>query len=362
MFTHAAYDPDTFTLTVRYHPTKSNAAGATFQHLNISEELADDFFKAASLGKFFLQHIKGNPDHPSHKIHESELTPAAALLDQLKGSLAAANPERAVVNLQAVKKAVDRAQEQAREIAENDGRTFVNTAVPEVSADQDEMKLQALEVATQVKALIIQTADDYAIAGNELVRLRTMRKQAQERVNRIKHPAYETYKAALQLEHDVMEPYHQAEQFLDGGMATYRQHERQQRLLAEQEENRRRLEAAEAEARRKAEEARAEDLKTAKAQGNLVQVAELLQQPLELTPMPVQRAVLPTAVPAVKGIIQRPPEWHWRVKQGAEHLIPREYLVLNEKAIGAAVRTQKGLTKIAGIEVWSEEAKVGVKA
>jgi len=318
----AGYDEENFVLYLRFHPTKKEPAGAVYGYPNVGEEMADDFFHADSLGTYFAAHLLKNPEHPSFKV-EGEPSPPAEDEPQL--------PAQA-------------------------------SGIPQVPEDEDELKLQALEVATQVRALSIVSSKEYAVAGNELVRLREMRKLAQERVDRIKRPAYETYKAALQLEKDVMQPYDEAEVYLNSGMARYRAQEREERLRLEAEENRRRREGAEADAKRKQAELAEQDAKVAEAQGNPEMAQQIRQQPLPLTPVRVQNVVLPKDVPKVKGIVERAPVWKWRVKPGEEHLVPNEYRMLNEVAINAAVRTQKSLTNIPGIEVWDEEARVAVKA
>ena len=197
-----------------------------------------------------------------------------------------------------------------------------------------------------MKALSIVSSDEYLVAGNELVRLREMRKRAQERVDRLRKPAYDAYQATLELQRrelesrfGVIRPQLQCAVEVDG-----------------------RFEEAEAEAKRKAKELAEADAKVAEAQGQPEVAAQIRQQPLPLTPVRVQNVVLPKDVPKVKGIIERAPVWKWRVRPGEDHLVPREYLTLNEKAINAAVTNQKSLTNIAGIEVWDEEARVGVKA
>lgn len=332
----AGYDEDSFVLYLRFNPSRKKPAGAVYGYPNVGEEMADDFWHAESKGTFFKDRLLNNPDHPCFEV-EDEPRMLSENLDLLPAASRVAVEDQPQAPAQA-------------------------TGIPEIAEDEDDLKLQALEVASQVKALSIVKAEEYALAGNELVRLRQMRKQAQERVDRIKKPAYETYKAALQLEKDVMAPYDEAEAYLDSGMARYRAREREERLRLEAEENRRRREEAEAEAKRKAKELAEQDAKVAEAQGHPEVAEQIRQQPLPLAPVRVQNVVLPRDVPKVKGIVERAPVWKWRVKPGEEHLVPREFLMLNEVAINSAVRTQKSLTNIPGIEVWDEEARVGVKA
>jgi hypothetical protein len=319
-FSHVGFDDETFTLFIRFHPTKTEPRGALYSYANFSEEELTDFFNAESLGKYFAANLLKNPEHPFTRVAED--APQAAA----------------------------------------DEPVYVMNPVPEVPEDQDELKLQALAVVDQVKALAIVSPAEYSVAGNELVRLREMKKKAQERVDRLRVPAFRAYQATLELQRDVMGPYDEAEAFLDRGMAGYRQRERDERLRLEAEENRKRREAAEAEQKRVQAELAERDAKVAEAQGRPQEAEQIRQQPLPMGPVRVQAAIFPKAVPKVAGIVERAPVWKWRPIPGQQHLVPEEYKMLNEQAISAAVRTQKNLTNIAGIEVWDEEAKVAVKA
>jgi len=323
----AGYNADSFVMGIRYHPNKGQKLGRLYYYANVGEELWDDFQHAESKGKFFNAHIWKNPEYPFTEILEA--TPPA--------DAPSAVEDMPQVPAQA-------------------------TGIPEIPEDQDALKLQALAVVDQVKALAIVSPSEYAVAGNELVRLREMKKKAQERVDRLRVPALRAYQATLELQRDVMGPYDEAEAYLDRGMAGYRQRERDERLRLEAEENRKRREAAEAEQKRLQAELAEKDAKVAEAQGRPEEAEQIRQQPLPMGPVRVQGVVLPREVPKVAGIIERAPVWKWRVIVGQEHLVPREYLMLNDQAISAAVRTQKNLTHIAGIEVWDEEAKVAVKA
>jgi hypothetical protein len=316
MFTHAGYDADTFTLSVRFRPTRTEPEGPLWRYHDVGEELADDFFKADSLGDFFAQNIKHN--HFAEHISQ----PGGADLQRGAIESVAAEP-----------------------------------AAPE-PVDEDDLKLAALAIEAQVRSLTITSPDEYARACAELIHLRDNRKTAQARVDRIKLPAYATYKAALELEKQVIGPYTQAENFLNAGMSDYRAHEKAQRAAEERRLTEERRQAAEAAARHQAAVAREAAAQSAK---NHQSADAVRQEPLQFHSPRVQSVVLPTEVPRVKGIVERAPVWKWRVLPGQEHLIPREYLQLNEVAINAAVRSQKGLTHIAGIEVWDEEAKVQVK-
>lgn len=332
----AGYDPETFTLYVRNHPNKGKTVGKLFAYSGVSEELADDFEKAESKGKWFNANIFKNPEYPFTEILED----AAPADTQVAGAVVDAEWQDVQTDVPA--------------------KPFVKIDLLTEDEDEDALKLQALAVKDQVQALAIQTPDEYSVAGTELVRLRAMRDLAQARVDKIRVPALETYRATLELQKDVITPYNEAEAFLNRGLAAYREQETQLRRNLEAAENRRRQAEAEAEAKRKQDEQKEADAKVAEAQGRPEEAVEIRQQTLPMAPVRWQPAVMPRDVPKVAGITERARVWKWRAKPGEEHLVPREYLMLNEKALNAAVTTQKALTSIPGIEVWDEEAPVAV--
>jgi hypothetical protein len=64
-------------------------------------------------------------------------------------------------------------------------------------------------------------------------------------------------------------------------------------------------------------------------------------------PAPV--VVLPDTTKTVEGL-KFTRRWLWRVTQ--ERLVPREYLCLDDKKIGAYARAMKGSGQIPGIEIY----------
>jgi tetrahydromethanopterin S-methyltransferase subunit H len=72
----------------------------------------------------------------------------------------------------------------------------------------------------------------------------------------------------------------------------------------------------------------------------------ILEEPIMVAPV-----IIPKAVPKVEGIVYRE-VWKFRIIN--PDLIPREYMVPDEKAIGGIVRALKGQTRIPGIEAYSE--------
>ena len=65
--------------------------------------------------------------------------------------------------------------------------------------------------------------------------------------------------------------------------------------------------------------------------------------------MPVEYQ-LPKDTAKVKGTISRE-TWHFEVTDASK--IPLEFMTVDERAIGAMVRSRKGATNIPGVRVWS---------
>jgi hypothetical protein len=70
-------------------------------------------------------------------------------------------------------------------------------------------------------------------------------------------------------------------------------------------------------------------------------------------PLMVEPVILPETTPKVEGISGRQ-VWKFRIINPA--LIPREYLIPDERKIGQIVRAMKGETRIPGVEAYAEES------
>jgi hypothetical protein len=108
-----------------------------------------------------------------------------------------------------------------------------------------------------------------------------------------------------------------------------------------------------AEQLRKDEEARrlidAEELESmAEAAG--IDASDDVQALLD-EPLPHFEVAIAPETPNVSGVYEQE-RWKWKVEN--MDLIPREYMIPDEKAIGAMVRARKGMTKLPGIVVWAE--------
>jgi hypothetical protein len=204
----------------------------------------------------------------------------------------------------------------------------------------DEVAKLVPQVVSQAQSITIANAEDHEMACAFLTFVATRKKQIDEVFDPIVRKAHETHKEAVAQKKKVLDPLLLAEQNVKGKIVTY---DAWQQHLRQLEETRlAKLAQAEAEAKALAE---AEQLE---AQGDK-ELADLVLETAAAAPAPV--VVLPPAVEKQEGVSMRQ-TWKYRITD--ERLIPREYLMVNESAIGAVVRAQKGMTKIPGIQAYSE--------
>lgn len=106
---------------------------------------------------------------------------------------------------------------------------------------------------------------------------------------------------------------------------------------------------ADAKAKAEAEKAslEAQAVKLVQA-GQIDQAADLVAASEAIEPEPVQLAVLQ---PKVVGISTRV-MWKHRVKDAKK--VPREFLIVDEKALAAHARSTKGMVPVEGVEFYSE--------
>ena len=194
----------------------------------------------------------------------------------------------------------------------------------------------------QAQRLTVTSNEDYEMACTFLQLVATRKKQVDEVFDPIVKAAHEAHKQAVSKKKMFMDPLLTAEFEVKGKVSKF---------AAEEERKRREEEQRLAEEQRKTAEANAlEEVKRLEAAGER-ELAEIVLQNAAEEPAPV--VVLPSSVPRQSGIAARK-TYKFRVVN--EALIPREYLKVNEVAIGAVVRAQKNLTKIPGIEVYAEDS------
>lgn len=355
------HDPDTFTLAVKFPPAKKSPAGKVYHYASVSEELFDDLMNAESVGVFFGNNILNNPErYPFECVDEGLGEETSPALDAPETGLMVQAPAA---------------------LAE------ILRPEPVVIPDDEEgLKTLALATRAEVTALTISTSEECEVASHEVLRIRAERKLAIEKVNKIKIPATQAWKAACELFNEIDGRYAEAEKYLDGGILAFRAKEKaraaaeaaaeQRRQDAERAEAIRvqqvefkRLQAvAEAEATAKAAELAEADAKIAEAQGAPAEMVEQIRE----NPLPVQvrhveqpaiaymssaPAVVRQELPKVQGL-GFTTAWLYEITN--EDVIPLsfDYYSLDLKKVNAKVQSLKNKANIPGVRVWSEERSI----
>lgn len=184
----------------------------------------------------------------------------------------------------------------------------------------------------------VVTAADYQVAGEELKRVKDAQKKLDELRRGMTRPLDAAKKAIMDFFRGPEEKLARAEAGIKRAMLTY----------SEAEEKKRREAQARAEEAARKERERLEAQAAKAAAAGKVEKAAILEQAAAAT-------VAPIAVPEpakVAGVSMRE-VWKFEVVDPAA--VPREFLVVDEKKIGAIVKALKGDTNIAGIRVYVEK-------
>jgi hypothetical protein len=215
-----------------------------------------------------------------------------------------------------------------------------------VNHDPEEVKSEALAWPERAAALKVTDAESYTAGGELLKAIKALRNRIADTFDTHIKRAHEAHKALVKEKADAEAPLTQAEGTIKRALIAYTEAEERKR----REEERRLAEEA-----RKAEEARRlEEAAALEAMAVETGDTEMMATAQEIVsaPVPAPVVVLPKTTPKVAGLSYRE-VWRFRVVNAA--LVPRQYLTVNEQAIGGVVRAMKGATVIPGVEVYSEK-------
>lgn len=208
----------------------------------------------------------------------------------------------------------------------------------EAKIDTQQIERDVQIAVREAGEITISNDPELETAGAFLVRLKRILKEIDETFNEPIASANKTHKDMLAAKKKHAEPLLQAERAVKGGIGKY---QAEQRKLREDEEHRLRAKAY------KEEEDRClADAEALASQGEPEAAEELISQPVVAPPV-----VLP-GPPKVAGVSTRT-AWKWRETNFA--LVPKEYLILDERKINGVVRSMGKQTSIPGIEVYPEE-------
>jgi hypothetical protein len=215
--------------------------------------------------------------------------------------------------------------------------------------ETDELKKESELVIGDAKQIAASITSDAGLtaAAEFLVKIKGMRKKISDKFSPLTKSAYDTWKKIIALEKELDDPLLQAEStFLKPAMGKYQREQEQIRQKA-QDELRLRMQQEE------------EDVRMAQAvvqeqMGNKDVAEAIIAEPVYVAPVILPKPEKTDGV-SYKTI--------WRFEIVNEALIPRQYMMVNQPAIGAIVRAMKGATSIEGIKVFEETSvAVGVRS
>jgi hypothetical protein len=210
---------------------------------------------------------------------------------------------------------------------------------PSTNPEVRELTRQTQELAALGVAYSVKTQGEYLHAGEDLKRIKAAKDRLEKLRKSMTQPLDAAKKAIMDFFRGPEAQLEDAERRIKRAMIAYQ--DEQERIW--REEQRRAEEAA-----RKERERLAAQAQKAAASGKVEKAADLEQRAAAVVAPVIHREP-----PKVTGVATRE-VWKFEVTDPAA--VPREYLMVDEKKLGAVVRAMKGDTNIPGVRVWSEKS------
>jgi hypothetical protein len=207
---------------------------------------------------------------------------------------------------------------------------------------------QSLTTVERAKGLVVRSVEDRGLAAEYGRAIVTLDKEVEAFFKPMKEAAAKAHKEICTKENSVRKPLEEAKRYLSGQIGNFDQEaERERRAEEARIQEQLRVEA-EADAKRRADEQALLDAIELEAQGDKTGAEAVLNNPVPVA-VHVPAVVLPTQVPKAEGV-SGSKVWKYRVTN--EALVPREFLLIDEKKLGQIVRALKDKTSIPGIEAY----------
>lgn len=219
-----------------------------------------------------------------------------------------------------------------------------------INPEVQKLEVEATGLLAQAKQYIIKTAEQFQAVGEELKRIKTVKKQVDELFDPIIKKAHEAHKAAVASKKQLTDPLDMAEAALKKSILTYNQ---EQQRLAEIEQAKLRAEAEE-KARKEREKLEAQALK-ALEKGKAEAAEELLQQAEEtIAFVPIVQA----ATEKVSGISTKTT---WKARVIDPKLVPAyhgdfELRKIDQGQLDRIAKMTGGSTTIPGVKFEQEQS------
>ena len=234
-------------------------------------------------------------------------------------------------------------------------------------ADEKETELAARGQAIIADAATFVMIKDDAHRNMALafsLRLKRMRQIVSDLFDDPIDRAYKLHRSLCNRRNVLDSPLADADRTIKNGIGTYEANKRAEieaRRRAEEAEARRKAEEAEgtrqreiAAIRKAAEDTRLADAAALEAAGKSKEAEALIAAPVHVVIPPVAPPAPVFRTPAYKAPEAVATRVNWKARVVNAALIPREWLIPNEMAIGAYARAQKDKAVIPGVEFYAE--------
>ena len=198
-----------------------------------------------------------------------------------------------------------------------------------------EIEQQGGVLVAQAQGITVRNAETFQQAGVFLRTIAGYLKRVAEVFDPVVEAAHKAHKVAVEQRKKMAEPAQTAERLVKAAMGAYETAERERAAKAQRE--------ADAERRRLEDEERLHLASVLETQGKAKEAELALTAPVAVRVPPSPVVVMPRA----EGVSFRE-DWDFEIEDAL--LIPREYLIPDEKLIRATVKAQKAETKIPGIK------------
>jgi len=211
----------------------------------------------------------------------------------------------------------------------------------EISEEMQNLVIQAQGNVALAQRFTIVSNDGYIQAGEILKKVKRCYQEIETKRKELTLPLDESKKRIMNFFRQPLEQLSSAERQIKGAMLGFT--EEQERIRREEEQ---RIQALAREEQERLDKLVMEQITQAQKEGNLEKAAKILD-----TVVQVAVPIVQSEKPKVQGIrtVTR-----WKYKVVDEALLPRQYLIPNEKMLAdIAIRT-KGAIKIPGVEFYFE--------
>jgi len=206
---------------------------------------------------------------------------------------------------------------------------------------QEQLEAQIKETIENHSNVIVADDPGYIAAQEALKVIKGRQKQVNGVFDPLVKSAHETHKALTTKRGEFLKPLQAVYASISRQCSTYNQaKEAEARRLQEIENDR---------LRKEAEDQKIKDAEVLEETGQTEEAERVLDEPVNVAPAPLKSA------PIVENVSYRE---NWKFTIDNRELIPREFMVPDEKKIGQYVRAMKEAANIKGVRIYVEKTPI----